>query len=234
MGLKQISEVDRISFLRKFTKELLFFYVREHENKISIEAGRISQKYSGISSDDAVKVFSKTNILEPPRYSKQKKEEEEIGTKRKPIIHRAIVPDKLPVKPIAVKDSIHPIFSEKKPTEIVSRSSSKIQIKGYGIAKVKHIFMDPAISSIECPGPGKNLLVKKYDQVNIIKAVLSQKEINDIITAFSEKARIPIAGGILKAAVDDTIISAVISEFVGSRFIINRQTPYSLIEGREP
>jgi len=60
--------------------------------------------------------------------------------------------------------------------------------------------------------------------------ITNDKTLNNIINYFSQKAKIPIVGGILKAAVKNTIISAIFSEFVGSRFLINKITPYSLIE----
>ena len=59
---------------------------------------------------------------------------------------------------------------------------------------------------------------------------MNQVEITDVLHAFAKQAKIPIVGGILKAAVGDLVISAVISEFVGSRFIINKITPYSIIQ----
>ncbi len=46
---------------------------------------------------------------------------------------------------------------------------------------------------------------------------------------FSQNARIPITNGILKAAVGDLIISAVISDFAGSRFVINKINPFNQI-----
>ena len=88
---------------------------------------------------------------------------------------------------------------------------------------------DLSINQIECSGPGKNVLVRRYNQPNVTKIILSQEEITDIINNFSREARIPIVGGILKAAVGSLVISAVISDFVGSRFIINKITPFSMI-----
>ena len=52
--------------------------------------------------------------------------------------------------------------------------------------------------------------------------VLDKEDIDQIIKAFSEKARIPIHGGILKMVVGRLVLSAIISEIIGSKFIIKK------------
>ena len=103
------------------------------------------------------------------------------------------------------------------------------QVPGYAIVKIGALIRDPSIQSIECTGPEKNILVKRYGKINATKIMLSREDISDIIESFSKKTRIPVVGGILKAAVDNMVISAVTSDFIGSRFIINKITPYSLL-----
>jgi hypothetical protein len=99
--------------------------------------------------------------------------------------------------------------------------------------KIGPLLRDNTIVTIECPGPGKNVMIKKYNQINMTRIILAEDEIKTIIEYFSNEARIPLAGGILKAAVGNSVMSAVVSEFVGSRFIINKITPYSLIGPKE-
>lgn len=96
--------------------------------------------------------------------------------------------------------------------------------KGFKIGKLDRLLNDPLIQSIECPGGNQNVLIKKYNKMTSSNIRLTKEEINQIITDFSMQAKIPIVGGILKAAVGDLLISAVVSEVVGSRFIINRIT----------
>ena len=94
--------------------------------------------------------------------------------------------------------------------------------ENFNLGKIEKILQDQTVQSIECPGPGKNILLKKFNRINTIRITLNEQEINTLIKEFSEKARIPTVGGILKAAVGNLVISAIISDFVGSRFIINR------------
>ena len=88
--------------------------------------------------------------------------------------------------------------------------------------KIEILLKDPSIKLIECMGPGKNLLVKRYGQINITKIKLDQDEINRLINNFAEHSRIPILNGILKAAVGDLIISGLLSNLNNSRFIIEK------------
>ncbi len=126
-----------------------------------------------------------------------------------------------PLRQMQIKQ-IKPILANPIATKPVTNTS--------GMEKISSLINDRTIQLIECPGPGKNLLIKRYNQVNLTKIILSQEDITQIINDFADKARIPIINGILKAGVGNLIISAIISNFVGSRFIINKVTPYTLIQ----
>ena len=106
---------------------------------------------------------------------------------------------------------------EKKPTD-------------FNLEKIDSLINDPLVQQIECQGKGKNILVKRRGNTNITRIVLSEEDINKIIGKFSSEAKIPVVGGILKAAVGDMVISAVISENIGPKFIINKITPYSILD----
>ena len=102
--------------------------------------------------------------------------------------------------------------------------------EGFSLEKLDILIRDNRVTSIECSGPGKPILVKILGKVNSTQIVLSEEEIKKIINNFARYAKIPALGGVFKAAVGNLIITSVISDFVGSRFIINKYTPYSLLE----
>ena len=83
---------------------------------------------------------------------------------------------------------------------------------------------------IECPGPGRNVLVKVRNNVNVTKLNFNEAEIKNVIMHFSDLSRIPIVGGILKTSIESMMISAVVSEYAGSRFIVSKRNPYDLIQ----
>ena len=89
---------------------------------------------------------------------------------------------------------------------------------------------DPRVTLIECPGPGKFVLARTSGQTTITKITLTQEEIQEIIEKFSKEARIPILPGLFKAAVGNLIITAVISNTIGTRFIITKITPMTILE----
>lgn len=102
--------------------------------------------------------------------------------------------------------------------------------QGFSLGKLDPIIADKTVTNIECPGPEKPLLAKSLGRVTITRISLSEEEIKKVANTFAEAARIPVIGGIFKAAVGNLVITAVISDYVGSRFIINKHTPYSIID----
>lgn len=92
-----------------------------------------------------------------------------------------------------------------------------------GLKKVIPFLENPSIRGIECSGPDKPLLINKQGIVESIPIMLSNEEINSIIKEISQKTRIPLLPGLFKAIFGNHILTAVISEFVGSRFIIERR-----------
>jgi len=125
------------------------------------------------------------------------------------------------------------VTSPKFPSALPSTLPSYLPIGEINLGKLNVFLKDKAITTIECPGPERFVTIKKAGQINLTKITLSQKEINDIVADFSEKTRIPIIGGIFKASIGELTIMAVISEFVGSRFIIYKASPYGLLDPTE-
>ncbi len=242
MGLKQIKNADRIVFLRDFTREILCNYSEKYQVENEIEIEKIRQKFIQplLSQEEAFKRFiqaqSQAEIkgMEPSKFSGSQ-EQQDLPADRKQMIHREPIPKTMQIKnPVQVqKPSLKQETMQQPPKQIsitLPQLTSPAARPGSGMKKIEPLLRDLTVLSIECPGPGKNILVKKYNQINITKVIMSQEEITEVINEYTNQARIPLVGGILKAAVGNSVISAVVSEFVGSRFIINRATPYSLLQ----
>ncbi len=232
MGLKQIQDADRILFLREFVQELVINSVKDEQLKNLIKAEKIKRKYIEPNGSGSFEKAEGSFIFKPKGYEKsisfgEQRLSEEKGVKTKQVFHRTKVPIQQQV-PVQQKTLVQP-GQEFMQEGIGSKDVSKTSDLGF--KKLEHLIKDSAIQMIECPGPGKNILVRVRNRLNTTKTVLNESEIKDVINYFSKQAMIPVVGGILKAAVGDLVISAVVSEFVGSRFIINKKSPYSLIEG---
>lgn len=89
------------------------------------------------------------------------------------------------------------------------------------LGKINIFFNDPRINSIECSGPDKFITVITNKQ-ELTRISLNEKEIQDIINKFSTLSNTKIIGGLLKARVNNYTITAVVSEIIGSRFMISK------------
>jgi hypothetical protein len=233
MGLKQIKDADRIIFLKEFTKHMFFSQFEDEKRKDVIEIEKLKKRFiEPINSENAFKKIIKRQTMQPSRYSKFLEEKRNQGFyKEKVPMQRnnaAIISGH--INPTNIVPRIRQIEQPQLEQSPLSNPLIKTNENSLdSMKKIEPLLRDASILSIECSGPGKNLIVKRFNQINVTQVTLSQKDINSIIEYYSKEARIPLLGGILKAAVGNSIISAVTSEFVGSRFIINKITPYSMI-----
>jgi len=93
------------------------------------------------------------------------------------------------------------------------------------LSKLAELLLDQYTISIECPGPDKQLLVNKNGNITTTNISLTKEEIDAIISDFSAKTHIPLIQGTFKAVYARLLITAVVSDFVGTRFIIQKRVP---------
>jgi type IV secretory pathway ATPase VirB11/archaellum biosynthesis ATPase len=91
--------------------------------------------------------------------------------------------------------------------------------------KILFLIKDQLITSIECPGVNKNVIIKKAGNIIKTQIVLEKEEIMAIIKTFSDKAKIPLVEGMLIARIDNLEISAVVptSASTSPSFIIKKE-----------
>lgn len=230
---KKKNQNYRIIFLKRFTKEILINIQNEQKSKERIEIERLKHKLSPAPSEDFFKkmIRSRINSIHEIKgdynpsikgYEKRSKPAEFL----KPLSNQITNEESI------IKKPLNKIIEEKKQSLNQMNMAAEPDKEESNLGKIEPLIKDNSIQLIECPGPGKSVLIKRYNQVNLSKIILNQDEINNIIDYFSKQTQIPVEEGILKASIGNLIISAVISEFVGSRFIINKTTPLSLITGQ--
>ena len=93
------------------------------------------------------------------------------------------------------------------------------------LGKLNPLLADSAVNIIESSGPDKGVIVKGRMGTKPTNIILSKQEIDQIIKIFSKKSKIPTGEGAVKIAVGRYILSAIISEEAGSRFIITKLPP---------
>lgn len=88
--------------------------------------------------------------------------------------------------------------------------------------RITPLLNDPSVFSIECPGAKKPVMILRGGQRQITRIELSDKEIKEILDKISDEVHIPLLEGVFRATLEKFSINAVISEMIGSRFIIKK------------
>ncbi len=229
--LNKSTHNDRVLFLKLFTQELILNSrpkeeKKEIKKKIIVKKEKLPKKLKKeveIRKEQPPKKIGMPLKIQPIK----KQEKQPIRQLTRPIEEEKLMTIQKPrplLKPLTIEE---PETLQKFTMPV---SSAPLTKAGLNLGKLNIFLMDKAVTEIECPGPNEFIRVKKGGRINLTKVTLSQKEISEIIESFSEKARIPLIKGVFKASVENLTIVAVISEFVGSRFIIYKASPYSLLE----
>jgi hypothetical protein len=90
------------------------------------------------------------------------------------------------------------------------------------LGKINPLIRDPLVKIIECYGPGENITVQGDMGTKRTGIILNKGEIDDIIQRFSKETKIPVQEGIFKVVAGRFIFLAIVSEIVGSKFIIRK------------
>jgi hypothetical protein len=90
------------------------------------------------------------------------------------------------------------------------------------LGRITPFINNPSITNIECNGPEEPIVLKGAGGTQNTNINLSKEEIDHIINEFSEASKIPIHEGVSKIVVGRLILSAIVSEVIGSKFIIRK------------
>lgn len=134
-----------------------------------------------------------------------------------------VAPSPIPAPPILPKMPPRPAPRRELPVEKVPLPTVPTVAPGeIDFGKVAGFVKDPLVTYIECPGEGKNVVIKKAGKVIRTQVTLKKDEIKNIIISFSEKVRIPLVEGVLCARYQHIEISAVVSDVISPSFIIKK------------
>jgi len=89
------------------------------------------------------------------------------------------------------------------------------------LGKLNGLIKDMTVKAIECNGPGEKISVRSPG-LQLTPIVLTKEEIDQTINTFASETKIPTEEGIYKVAAGNLILSAIISQEVGSKFIIRK------------
>ncbi len=187
-----------------------------------------------IKHSEAGEVFELENVLKKETYEKKEETKKEKKKIKQMITDKEELPlvfkeqpsfknklfKPLPRPPIA-RPRILRIPEPKLPPTLqyLKPTPTNIQID---LEKLNPLIKDPAVKAIECNGPDENIIVRGTMGTKRTNIILSEEEINQIMKKFSETAKIPIHEGIFRVVAGMLILSAIISDVIGSKFIIKK------------
>ncbi|MFH1327028.1 MAG: hypothetical protein ABIH59_02785 [archaeon] len=219
--LEQTSEDFRKIFLLKFAKELIKhskeeFFALEHE------------------------------LRKKEKPTKKEKEVERIIKKEEPFLLSLMHRDPRPIRKEEITSLPPQVFKtlpRLTPMPPRRRMPSPLRIPEYplpprlqylkpsptntqiDLGKLNVLTQDPGVISIECNGPDEFIMIKGNMGTKTTNIVLNKEEINYVLKTFSQASKIPIHEGVYKIVVGRFILLAIVSEVVGSKFIIRKMIP---------
>lgn len=228
-----ISDKKRKFILLEFTKEL----IRQSGEEIYKLEDILKEEDEEIKEErehEKIKIHKKSsNILKPkPKHPEKSKIDDDIF-KSKPITLKKskIEEDIFKSKPMLfAKPTNYPI---RRPTLFIPKPKLPQRFKylrpvptdlEIDLGKLNSLINDPLVKNIECNGPGQNVVIVGIMGRKKTNIFLSKEEISEIVKKFSETTKIPIHEGIFRAVAGKLIFSAIISNLLGSKFIIKKMT----------
>jgi hypothetical protein len=232
---EQISKDFRASFLLRLTKELI-------ENTEAYSSLKIKEGVRGfiikeksepaLGSPAAEPRIKKEEIKELVREKIKKEFEKISGMGKDGLLSELKMASRPMEKILDKKKEVHikkipPVLRIPEPAlpKTVSYLKPIPTHEEINLAKLNVLIRDPLVKIIECNGPGVNVLVIGMMGRKSSSIKLSREEIEEIVGKFAAASRIPVNEGLFKAAVGNLVISAVISETVGIKFIIRKISP---------
>lgn len=231
MLLNQTEKDFRTEFLLRFTKELI-------EN---------TEAYQKALVKTEVKVFIEKESEKKEKVPEEIKFAREIQKKEiKNIVQTKIKEDNKKISEMYIKGlpleleelSTPPHHFIKKAKSVLKKPALRIQEiplpatvsylkpiptnEEIDLKNLNTLIQDPLVKVIECNGPNENIFVGGIMGRKPTTTKLSQNEIEEILGKFAAASKIPVHEGLFKAAIGNLVISAVISEIAGIKFVIRK------------
>jgi hypothetical protein len=242
--LESTKEKFRSYFLLLFTKELIrhskeeFF---ELENTIRHKERRVMKILPKRNERRIMKIMPRKNtssVIKNPDEEKyvlslmnkypRARHEEEFSDYTPQIFKTNINQQRkqIPENRIIHKKQYRPLFIPEAPlpptVQYLQPSPTNILIN---LGKLEPLAQDPKVRTIECNGPDEPIIVKGSMGTRTTNIILNKNEINEVLLKFSQISKIPLSEGIFKIAAGRYVISAIVSEIVGSKFLIRKMAP---------
>ena len=200
--LQKFPQEFKIFFLRELTKELIY---QSAPSEVFELANVLEEK------EEETKNLEKKEKQQIKQFIKEKEKE----IKNPPLIIPRINPQIS--RPLPVLRIPEPRLPQN--LNYLRPTPSNVEIS---LGALNPLLADSAIRIIECNGPEEKIIVKGTMGSKPTGIVLSKEEIDSLIEKVSQTAKVPLEEGIFRAAVGKIVFSAIISDSIGSRFMIKK------------
>jgi hypothetical protein len=239
-NLAQTSHNFRARFLLLFTKELIKnstedFFKLEHEMKKRDHFARKQRNYI----QSLMPIYQKQREETPPKIKETNQDPFFLSLIHKmprPKFEQELMPStkqvfnvELPQRPQQQRISrkpYRPLFIPENPLppdlRYLQPYPTNIPVN---LGKLEPLAQDPNVKIIECNGPDEPVTVKGNMTTNQTIISLSKEEIDLLLQNFFAQAKIPYHDGVHKVVLGQYILSAIVSEVIGSKFIIRKMVP---------
>jgi len=199
-----------------------------HEEKIVIDADlvpKVSEKVMAAAVSLPLPVVEK---VEPKPVVVKRDMSELVAPIRRPHKVQVVAPEQVVMPPVRadVEQVSEPTQGIVAPVVVADKAVG--EDGEYG--KLGPLLNDPSISTIECSGEDKELMIIRAGQRQRTRISLNRVEIQEILNRVADEAHIPLIEGVFRASVKGFSVSAVVSEMIGSKFLIKKVTAYNLLE----
>lgn len=229
--LEQTSREFRAIFLLKLTREILentasYRGLRVKEFIKEEKEGKMPSPQFNILDEETKREIKKEEVKEFIR-GKIKEESEKISEMEKvglaPELRMVSEPFHRPIQKHMIR-KIPPLLRISEPAlpETVSYLRPIPTAEEIDIGKLNILVKDPLVKIMECNGPEENILVMGIMGRKPTPIKLNREEVEEVVGKFAAASRIPVNEGLFKAAAGNLVISAVVSEIAGIKFIIRK------------
>lgn len=168
--------------------------------------------------------FEKNKISVMEKKEFENLEKIDIRTEKKPIKIKSIEANEkylpLPKKP-QIRRLIIP--ETKLPSHLQYLRPQPIQHSSeLNLGKLTTLIKDLGIKNIECSGADQEIQINTFSGQKNSGMFLTEEEIYQILEEFSRESKIPLEEGIFRVVVGNLQLSAIISNTLGSKFIIKK------------
>lgn len=222
--IESLDEFKKI-FLLQFTREL----IKHSETGEVFELKNVLEKKDQLEKEkiEEAEKQEKERIQETKREIKKviKKKELPPLTKKIDLKEKIMKPLpqtlSVPLRPPAPRQKILRIPAPKLPPHLQYLIPIAKKGREMDLPKINPLIKDPAVRTIEA-SPDEKVIVTGAMGTKPTSITLTKEDVNKIIQKFSEETKIPVQEGIFRVVVGRLILSAIISEVVGSKFMIKK------------